>query len=645
MKSRELSFILASLIACSCQHKESYLEYALRAAGKNHTQLESVLSHYQDDPEKLAAAEFLIENMPAHFSYQGDQVLDYYRLADQIISSDLTPVQQRDSLLSLSDHQFLGMDRRTTPDVRIVTADFLIRNIDQAFDLWKQREWASHITFDEFCEYLLPYKAVELQQLDAWRDSLALHFGPAIDNMVRDDDQYGTVYYTVDAVRNYILDTVHPVGLFNRSGYPLLSADLLHRQTFGRCSDYVNLGVLTYRSLGIPVVIDETPYWGRYRAGHSWYTLLTDRGEHLPSEWDISSMPGGAFFEDKRISKVYRNTFAINRERARYRNTSDFRFPFSLCQTDVTDEYFRTSDIDIELLQSARLSEPYAYIATFTGHGQDWSIVDFGEVRRGHVTFSNMGRNVLYIVMGYDGKELTPQSLPFILTRTGEISFIEHSSEKEPVTIRRKYYESNNVAKMRQRILGGRIQASDRADFSTCNDIILIDSLSIPDKIETGNARPYRYWRYLAAEGTYGSIAELAFFEQDTTRIEGKPIAASGASSDAVSAAFDSDWLTNFETENPDGNWVGMDFGQPVKVDKVRIVPRSDDNDIHPGDLYELKYWDNSGEWKVVGAQYATENALNFANIPEGALLWLHNYTRGWDERPFLYNGGEIIWW
>jgi len=60
----------------------------------------------------------------------------------------------------------------------------------------------------------------------------------------------------------------------------------MSRQTFGRCIDYVNLGVATFRSLGLPVIIDETPLWGRYRAGHSWYTMLSDRGEELHSEWD-----------------------------------------------------------------------------------------------------------------------------------------------------------------------------------------------------------------------------------------------------------------------------------------------------------------------------------------------------------------------
>ena len=55
-------------------------------------------------------------------------------------------------------------------DIRIIKSDFLIRNIDDAFYRWKHGKWARHLTFDQFCEYLLPYKVEELQPLDNWRE-------------------------------------------------------------------------------------------------------------------------------------------------------------------------------------------------------------------------------------------------------------------------------------------------------------------------------------------------------------------------------------------------------------------------------------------------------------------------------------------
>ena len=65
-----ISLMVATLVA-SCSFGHDALEIALRAAGDNRPELEAALNHYKDDPEKQVAARFLIENMPAHRSYNG----------------------------------------------------------------------------------------------------------------------------------------------------------------------------------------------------------------------------------------------------------------------------------------------------------------------------------------------------------------------------------------------------------------------------------------------------------------------------------------------------------------------------------------------------------------------------------------------
>jgi hypothetical protein len=62
--------IFFSVIFPSC--KENNLEKALRLSGKNRPELERVLIHYKNDVLKLKAAQFLIENMPGHYSYAGN---------------------------------------------------------------------------------------------------------------------------------------------------------------------------------------------------------------------------------------------------------------------------------------------------------------------------------------------------------------------------------------------------------------------------------------------------------------------------------------------------------------------------------------------------------------------------------------------
>ena len=91
-------------------------------------------------------------------------------------------------------------------------------------------------------------------------------------------------------------------------------------------------------------------------------------------------------------------------------------------------------------------------------------------------------------------------------------------------------------------------------------------------------------------------------------------------------------------------SWYGMAFDKPVVIDRVRCVPRTDDNLIHAGDTYELKYWDGI-KWASLGCQVACERYLLFDNVPANALLWLSNLTRGYDERIFTYENDRQVWW
>lgn len=642
-----LFLCILTTFGCKTDKTDIYLKYALYAAGKNRGQLERVLDYYSNDSLKYKAACFLIENMPGHYSYaQKDRINAYYNDAKKILlTPSLTPKQQRDSILVISDSLYALLDKITVEDVKVVKADFLIHNIDRAFEVWQGNPRCKHVDFATFCEMILPYKCVELQEMDSWRDTLSARFSEDLLAYPYNDENWDSPYRTVNLIRDEMLRKIKPVGMFNRSGHALLRADLLPIQTYGRCEDYVNLAVLTFRSMGIPVVIDVAPYWGRYRAGHSWYTLLNDRGEELSAEWDIGSLPGTAFFPYQRIPKVYRNTYAINREIAKYRINSIYKFPFELCQLDVTDKYVKTDNISIPI-EKCKLAEDYVYISTFTGRPQDWSVIDYGMIHKGRAQFNKIGRNVLYIVHGFDGEKLIPVTKPFIIHKNGDIEYITSDKEQESMlTLYRKYPESENVVSMRRRILGAQIQASNNKDFSKYDVLYTVTSTNIPDKIKLDCSKSYRYYRYMSADGTYGSVAELKFWMNDTVPVTGSYMACPSASNDAIGKAFDDDWLTNFETDNQDGAWIGIDAKKPVVASHVRIVPRGDDNDIHPGDEYELLYWDNEYGWTSLGVKFAQGNSLTYKHVPEDALLWLRNYTRGWDERPFRVINNAIEWW
>lgn len=427
--------MIVTAILAGCNNRSS-LDRALELAGENRPELEAVLNHYKDNSEKLAAARFLIENMPAHFSYAGNEIYQYYECAAQILANkDLTPEQQRDSLLAMSTGKYSNLPNLTIPDAQIIKADFLIDNIDKSYAQWTTCPWASQLTFEQYLEWLLPYKGVELQELDHWRDTLFAHFGTCLNYRIKNDVEYNTVMHVADTIRIETYNTLRRYSLNTKGLLPLLNSHLQAHQTFGDTPDYTLTAVLTFRSAGIPAFMDETPVGPRGEAATRWFVLYSDRGEEYTSEWDLLTAIGKDFFPYERGPKVYRNTYAINKEREQYKRKAKFQYPFELGKKDVTSKYFLTSNISIPIESTARkhLKDKYVYIASAVRDDSNpWQIVDFGTIRNGKACFHDMGREVLYTVMGYDGNSLIQITSPFILHKDQRIEYINGDTISSP---------------------------------------------------------------------------------------------------------------------------------------------------------------------------------------------------------------------
>ena len=451
MRTISIISMMALFATGSCGDPIPNMGYSLDTAGENRQELEAVLSYYgtQDrNVDKMKAAVFLISNMPFHYSYRSDSIHLYYDEAAAILSNaSLSPESQRDSLLYLSQTVYKNLPYDIGPDNRVVTKEFLIHTIDQSYKQWKESPWASQLTLSDYMEWLLPYKATECQELDYWRDTLLCHFGDGLRHPIRNDVEYNTTAGVSDMIRNEVLEKVNRYGLYTPSGLPLLSSYLLPRQTFGNISDYALLATLSFRSMGIPAVLDETPVGSRYTAATKWFVILSDRGEEQPSEWDLSTPTGWSFFPHERGPKVFRNTFGVDRRRLKYMMNAKYKYPFDLTVKDVTHKYFLTSEIciPVKTRYRSKLQDNYVYIASAIRTGQDskthegcpdpdgWKIVDFGILNRGKVWFHNMGREVIYRVYGFDGNGLIPISEPFLLKKNGMIKYYSTDTIYSPL--------------------------------------------------------------------------------------------------------------------------------------------------------------------------------------------------------------------
>ena len=120
------------------------------------------------------------------------------------------------------------------------------------------------------------------------------------------------------------------------------------------------------------------------------------------------------------------------------------------------------------------------------------------------------------------------------------------------------------------------------------------------------------------------------------------PFASQETSHENLMKAFDDNIETYYSGEKTNA-YIGLDFNKQVTIDKIVYSPRTDNNDIFPGDEYELFYWDDA--WISLGKKSAEKHWLTYDNVPENTLLLLHNHTRGKEERIFTYDEEAQIWW
>ena len=647
-------WIFLSFLCFSCGKKTDYLAQALTFAGENRPELEKVLAHYRKNPAdslKYRAAVFLIENMPGHYSYKNTEWIDaYYHELATSVSLNHDNVTNKSIIEQISGKYKGVKTNEYVWDSQTFTADFLIRNIDRAFEVWPG-EWATHVSFHDFCEYILPYKGTELQSIDNWREYARDMLKADLDTLHYCDLYKHSAFRAATTVSKEIIRLRCqdlPSGGVN--SIPVRDVRTIAQLPFGSCDDYAMLALPVMRSKGIPVMRDYTPQWPFQAQSHVWNIVLVNSGVHMVFSAG-SSNPGELHKPNEKMAKVFRECYATNREIVAIHQEEKhippvFRNRFI---RDVTPEYMSVGDVEIAVPKAWKNNHKYAYLAVFDN--RNWVPVHYGKVSGNKVKFNKMGKMSMYLPVFYDEQGVRPFAPPFYIDYDGQVKRFVADIPLKAVDIRRKYFIAGHCYGVGIRLLGGKFQASDRPDF---NDAVTL--YTIPDfTVQSGEVyldslqAPYRYWRYYSADERHNNMAELYFYEEGNEqpvygKITGTDDSYNHLKRDDKEAVFDGDPLTFYDALTPSDSWVGMDFGRPVKMAKISYTPRGDGNDITPGDTHELLYWDNH-RWNSTGKRQAMDIKLIYENLPSGTIYWIRNLSRGRDERIFSYENGNLQWW
>lgn len=648
------SFIIKKMI-----YREEYassLEVALRAAKSNRSELEKVLHHYQrtpDDSLKYKAARYLIENMP-FYSYSVGEQLNNYKLYYLWLKEGKgkSPEEVADSVKKVFGPIGSTIRKR---DILEIDSAYLCNNIEWAFKVWQEQPWGKNISFDCFCEYILPYR-IDDEALAYWREIYYEKYNSLLDslrisNTLDKEDPVVAASYLIERLPNkeHIFTSVTPTA-FGHIGPEYV------QYLSGSCREVTDFGVYLFRALGIPCAIDFIPMSGSGSAGHFWLVTWDKNGEDYKMDFPepLQLVRKSWWYVMDMSAKMYRYTFSVNREL--YESMAIYGeelYPFWRLPKfkDVTHGYAqyykKEMKIPSEQIYKEKCDGKIAYLCLSSR--DSWIPVDWTEYDRNNLVFRNLKKSSIMRVATYENGSLHFVTDPFIVDGwTNKSHYYSAGGEKQDVVL---YAKSNIDTEnlFRDRMIGGVFEGSNRADFADKDTLFLIQSkpYRLRTVVKSWSDKKYRYLRYVGPENASCNVAEIAFYEpNDTIALKGKVLGTPGCSqqdgSHEYTNAFDGKTWTSFDYIEPTGGWTGLDAGKEVQVDRIVYTPRNRDNYIRPGDTFELFYCD--GDWKSASMMIATTDSLVYRNIPKDVLLLLRNHTRGVDERIFVYENGTQAW-
>ena len=636
--------------SCSNENVPSEIAIIFEQAGKNKIELKKVIEHFNRDPQdslKLRAALYLIKNMQGSYYYEGeklDQYLNYLPLINRDSEQGENIIRSFSSLYG----PFSTSDLKIKFDLEQVKAKDIIENVDMAFKVWQEQPWGKDINFDQFCEYILPFRIAD-EVPENNREMIYKQFNPVLDSVRKAG---GSALAACIVLNNKLRDDgwlfTTKVGFLPH--FP--SSALINYRT-GSCRDMTNAAVYIMRAVGIPVGIDMVQQWPYKNLGHIWNTVLDRDGKNVMFMC-VDQSPGIPHKAGTKKGKVYRQTYAINPQSLAMQRTKEDIIPAFFSNPkikDVTDEYVPCFNVSLSVVNNRpRKNNRFAYLSVF--NNTDWIPVHWGEVKDNQAIFSKMEGNLVYLPGYYDEYErVIPANYPFILNENGRINILKPDTgnlNREMVLTRifpiiPDQFVSNNL-------IGARFQAANQADFSDAENLeIITNPMPFWNRIIINNNKRFRYARFSSAPGMRCAIAEFEF-HSPKGKLNGRLIGTKESYNDSIQnieKAIDNNVSTCFVSKFSTGSWVGLDFGKPETIKEIRYsapLNEKPDKKVTSDNRYELFYW-NDGKWQSIGTQIASSSRVIFSNVPSNALYMLKNSSKEADHRIFTFKNGKQIWW
>lgn len=381
-----LLILFISVLIQSCHNEERKVAVDIIKESNDAPELGRLLDYSSDcDVDKQRAIYFLIANLPDKHSWENPEVGTIHQLYDTLRYEKSSSINSKRNLDFRNKlHRKYSDNYLYQEDVQVINADSIIHYIHMAFDIWGKCSWSTDYTFNQFKEYILPYR-ISTEPLEYyWRKDANKTYSNILDRNIVDIKE---ACYAVSKTINFDVNNLFWHG-------PLQSYSVNSATRIGKCDDKCVYVAMVMRSLGIPVSVETIPFWGDHNNGHSFNALITPQDSSIGFNNTIDLQK--RLNLSGKVPKIYRKTYEIQRQSLLYKLRNDEYIPDELndfCIVDVTKEYdVKLMDFTVNINQDIPVRISYLCVFSLSG----WKPVAWASVIKQKIKFENIGTGYLY---------------------------------------------------------------------------------------------------------------------------------------------------------------------------------------------------------------------------------------------------------